>query len=572
MQALAHQVETVAAKTDQRVQKINTHLEYWEQFVDTTMKNGRDNIKRHTDSMLHGITNHYRELKNKLQQTNDSYLEQHLSNMDTAIESKLKTAYENIKQAAETQLQIFRNSINQSYQNTSQEHMNTMADTKPTSIPLIRRSNRFPNVNPETLKPVVLPPNPYDYTTENNRSPLQDPPMHQPSNNTTQDTQDTYASEDEWGRFGPKLIDQDIDDNRPLPPLFPHKLVNHVKVPYLGRELTYTWYHTLRSAVQQYGILLEPVENMKKDKSICPRRYYGTKIDPIRYKEMADALYQLLALTHTVPTEYTDIRNIIHRHASNTDGYSALYEILERIHPSLNPDAKLNPPMSINCTDIHDYYNQVDSYFQHCSLEGLHYNERRKVNIFLDGLDTSYAAAISQIKQQMRSLWRDDDSNPPSNLSITSLACTVEQIMNDDASTPAVVRAMKFSRPRTTPREPPKDANKDQPTRRAYVDIQCTFCLAYGHPYMNCDKMAQYLILQQASQKMSEKTKAKLIHNYNASVQEKRTRRTRRVRSTIRQLYADGHSQEAEDLWNQCLEITPQQEQEDESSTSSDEE
>ncbi len=40
-----------------------------------------------------------------------------------------------------------------------------------------------------------------------------------------------------------------------------------------------------------------------KDKSLCPRNYYGTKVDAQRYKEMADALYQLLILTDTIPTE-----------------------------------------------------------------------------------------------------------------------------------------------------------------------------------------------------------------------------------------------------------------------------
>jgi hypothetical protein len=94
-----------------------------------------------------------------------------------------------------------------------------------------------------------------------------------------------------------------IEDYRPLPMLQAHKLVHHVKIPYPGKELTYTWYHTFRSAVKQYGILLIPVEEFKKDKSLCPRNYYGTKVDAQRYKEMADALYQLLILTDTIPTE-----------------------------------------------------------------------------------------------------------------------------------------------------------------------------------------------------------------------------------------------------------------------------
>ncbi len=156
---------------------------------------------------------------------------------------------------------------------------------------------------------------------------------------------------------------------------------------------------------------------------------------------MADALYQLLILTDTIPTEYTELRNILHPHASNTDGYSSLYKIMERIHPLLNADAKLNPPLSIKCTDIHDYINLLDSYFLHNRLEGIHFTARRQVNIFLNGLDSSYAAAISQIKQQMRSSWHEDDNSPPPELTITSIARTIEQIMQDDIDH-AVVRAL----------------------------------------------------------------------------------------------------------------------------------
>jgi len=80
-----------------------------------------------------------------------------------------------------------------------------------------------------------------------------------------------------------------------------------VKVPYTGKESSYTWYHTLRSATYQYGVLLIQIEQFKKDKSLCPRQYYGTTIDATRYRKMADALYQLLALIDTTPMEHTEV-------------------------------------------------------------------------------------------------------------------------------------------------------------------------------------------------------------------------------------------------------------------------
>jgi hypothetical protein len=63
------------------------------------------------------------------------------------------------------------------------------------------------------------------------------------------------------------------------------------------------------------------VDQFKKNKSLCPCPYYDTAIDPTRYRDMADALYQLLAITDTVSLEHTEVRNIIQCHATNTDGY-----------------------------------------------------------------------------------------------------------------------------------------------------------------------------------------------------------------------------------------------------------
>lgn len=91
---------------------------------------------------------------------------------------------------------------------------------------------------------------------------------------------------------------------------------------------------------------------------------------------MATALHQLLHHINTLPSKHTEVQNILQRHASNADGYSALYEIMERIHPLLNPDAKLQAPLSLNSTDIHGYYNQVDSYLLHNSLAEVYFTPR----------------------------------------------------------------------------------------------------------------------------------------------------------------------------------------------------
>lgn len=153
------------------------------------------------------------------------------------------------------------------------------------------------------------------------------------------------AGPDEWDRYGPDGGNNPWHRQRTLPQLQPHKLVQHVKVPYPGKESSYAWYHTFRSAVQQYGILLIPVDHFKKNKSLCPRQYYGIDIGPQRYRDMAHTLYQLLALIDTVGPEHTEVRNILQRYDTHTNGYAALYEIMERIYLALNPDAKLTAPL-----------------------------------------------------------------------------------------------------------------------------------------------------------------------------------------------------------------------------------
>ena len=68
-------------------------------------------------------------------------------------------------------------------------------------------------------------------------------------------------------------------------------------------------------------------------KSLCPRTYYGTKIDAAQYTDMSMALFQLLYQDDTVPEDCIDVCNIVKPQASDTNGYTALHDIMERIHP-----------------------------------------------------------------------------------------------------------------------------------------------------------------------------------------------------------------------------------------------
>jgi hypothetical protein len=135
---------------------------------------------------------------------------------------------------------------------------------------------------------------------------------------------------------------------------------------------------------------------------------------------MSQALYQLLDLDDTIPRECTDITNLVKKHASATNGYAVLYDIMAQIHPLLNPDAPFPSPTTRECTDIHEYHNQVTSYFLHNKLEQNFLTPRKKIQIFLNGMDETYSAAIRIITQKLKE-WPPEQHAPPCLLQIDSL-------------------------------------------------------------------------------------------------------------------------------------------------------
>jgi len=63
--------------------------------------------------------------------------------------------------------------------------------------------------------------------------------------------------------------------------------------------------------------------------------------------------------------------------------------------------------------------------------------------------------------------------------------------------------------------------------------------------------MAVWIRLQEASKQLDEKLKAQLLKNHTEMMQNHRTRRFQRLKSTVRQLYSEGQSDQAESLWEQ---------------------
>ncbi len=173
-------------------------------------------------------------------------------------------------------------------------------------------------------------------------------------------------------------------------------------------------------------VYLLPTDQFRKAVSISPKEMFGTPISAVRYHDMKNTLYHFLAQKSILSYEHTDLRNIINHHALTTDGYQALYEIMERIHPSLDPNATYDIPTSTDYKDVHEYYNYMASYFMHESLQGQQYNPRQQVNLFLKGLDATYAVAVKRIRIKMDS-WKVDDIDGPEDLQLMKLPNLVEK-------------------------------------------------------------------------------------------------------------------------------------------------
>jgi hypothetical protein len=565
-----HRYNTISTKLDE----IGNNITYYHDKVTSSIHRGTQALTTHTNAKIKQLqtiaTEHKEDIANSVKSNTASIIAHAQETLQSITSRNIQHFKDMLQEQYDKETQKIAEKIDeaitkvQQLTETQNDQRPTPSNIASTTSPYAQPSKRFPNVNPETLNRPLCRYNPYADNTDTSVTPIHTGPTQQ-------------QTEISWDRFGPHDTDQP-PEVRPLPQLFAHKLISQVKVPYTGFETTYTWYHTLRSSVQQYGIILLNIEQISLNKSLCPTQYYGTTIDTIRYRDMANALYQLLVLPDTIPYEYTELRNILHRNATTSDGYVTLYDIMEQIHPVLNQDAKLRQPTTTHSTDIHDYYRQYDSYLLHNRLMGVDFTTRRKVNLFIEGLDPTYQIAINRLKQHMMT-WRQNDPTPPDDLQIPVLARTVERIMQDSTDT-AVIRALHRNQThpynnsytkdqKDHPYSPkPKDHRHSQSTPRAFVDIKCSYCKRHGHKKINCDKMAQHLILQDNVKSIDEKQKAQLITQYLTTMAERRTRRMARIKHTVRQLYSEGQAEQADTLLEQCMSHNPTHDSGEDASTS----
>jgi len=360
----------------------------------------------------------------------------------------------------------------------------------------------------------------------------------------------------EWDKDGPRtaVASQSRSTyNEGLPPVNNHDFLKRVQLPYPGKEQSYIWYLQLRSNAEQYGIFLIATEQFKKNKSLCPTEVDGYVITVARYDSMKCTLYHFLAQRSIISPDQNDLRNIINRQALTTDGYRALYDIMQRVHPALNSDAKFVIPLSSAYNDVHEYYTQFTSYIMHEQFAGRFYKPREQLLRFIEGLDTSFAPAISRIRTQLDN-WKPEECQPPENLQLANIPNLIDQYMEESGAGDAVIR--RFTQgPKSPTQHAELDKKKSESTTEArlYVDTKCLLCQSFGHAKSNCDRMAIWLNLKEGSKLVDDKLRQKLLANYATVDAKRRTRKLNKIRGTVRQLYQTGNYNEGEQLLDRAL-------------------
>jgi hypothetical protein len=362
----------------------------------------------------------------------------------------------------------------------------------------------------------------------------------------------------------PHMTQTTFDQHTALPVLNQDAAIKRAKIQYTGLGDMFVFYTQMLNALEQFGIFLVPLNQVKHNTSLCPLYHNNIAITEQRYQSMSKTLYQKLQNPDVIPMEHTSIRNIINRFAECNDGYQVLYAMLELVHPALHEDAVLLPPKSADCDeDIHLYAQKFDSWLRYENYANRLYSPREQVNSFIRELSPVFAPAISRIRRLLDT-WQPYDNNTPNALCLKQLPNTIERYMAEESSTP-YIRRLRPQRQRLTDKSthPNKDSNdktqeKERQTRQI-VDIFCPFCGAHGHAGPQCDFMAKFLKAHDSLKLVDTKKKEKLQETYRNEQQKRRSRHIKKKMGTIRQILTDGGTyQDVESLLDSIPELIQQ--------------
>jgi hypothetical protein len=132
---------------------------------------------------------------------------------------------------------------------------------------------------------------------------------------------ETNSVQEQQYRRSPPSVPQDqrkipyvVEMNSHTLPMVNHdQALKRAKIQYSGLGDTFVFNSQLMNSMEQFGIYLIPLYQVKYRTSLCPVEYDGILISEHRKQLMASTLYQKLLSTDVTPLEYTSIRNIINR-------------------------------------------------------------------------------------------------------------------------------------------------------------------------------------------------------------------------------------------------------------------
>jgi hypothetical protein len=113
---------------------------------------------------------------------------------------------------------------------------------------------------------------------------------------------------DQWGRLSHTTQDSTSriipgQTPRPVVPLNHTHFIHRAQFQYTGNP--FTFYKQLFNSAHQYGIYLVALDQVKWNESLCPASHNGHLFTDTEYKAMAATLYEKLARTDVIGSEYT---------------------------------------------------------------------------------------------------------------------------------------------------------------------------------------------------------------------------------------------------------------------------
>ena len=110
------------------------------------------------------------------------------------------------------------------------------------------------------------------------------------------------------------------------------------------------------------------------------------------------------------------------------------------MEPILHEDDIFEVPNMQDCSDIHEYAQRLNSYFDFEELHKRYFTPRIKTNMFLKGLDSRYSKQVERA-QQLFDNRKITDTSVPDVLHIERIPETIER-WHTGKNGPLVIRAM----------------------------------------------------------------------------------------------------------------------------------